>query len=99
LIDFHPFYRTIVKSRKSEQLFKIGQNHLAKGIENKLLLSLDNKQPALVPIPILSNYLASEIFTLLTWWLEENMPYKPEEMDEIFHQLIIPGFQAALSGN
>jgi AcrR family transcriptional regulator len=99
LIDFHPLYRAIVKSRKSDQLFKIGQNHLAKGIENKLTLLLVNEQPALVPIPILANYLANEIFTLLTWWLDQNMPYTPERMDEIFHQLITPGFRAAFGDN
>lgn len=96
VIDFHPLYRAIVKSRKSDQLFKIGQNHLAKGIETKLTILLANEQPALVPIPILANYLANEIFTLLTWWLEENMPYTPGQMDEIFHQLVTPGFRSSL---
>jgi AcrR family transcriptional regulator len=95
LIDFHPFYRVIVKSRKSERLFRIGQNHLAKAIERKLTLLPGNEQPAFVPIPIMANYLANEIFTLLLWWLEQNMPYTPERMDEIFHQLITPGFRAA----
>ena len=99
LIDFHPFYRALVKSRKSEQLFRSGQNHLAKGIENRLMLSLNNKQPALIPIPILSNYLANEIFTLLRWWLDQNMPYTPERMDEIFHQLIAPSFRDTLGHN
>jgi AcrR family transcriptional regulator len=96
LIDSHPFYRALVKSRKSDQLFKSGQNHLAKGIEKKLTLSLGNGQTVLVPIPILSNYLAHEIFDLLGWWLDQNMPYTPERMDEIFHQLVTPGFRVAL---
>lgn len=100
LIDFHPFYRAIVKSGKSDQLYKSGQNHLAKGIENKLTLLLGNESlPTPVPIPILSNYLANEIFSLLRWWLDQDMPYPPDRMDEIFHQLISPGFRVALSEN
>lgn len=95
LIDLHPFYRALVKSRKSEQLFKTGHHHLAIAIENKLSLSLANEQPPLVPTAILSNYLVNEIFSLLRWWLDQNMPYTPERMDEIFHQLIMPGFRAA----
>ena len=96
LADFHPLYRALVKSRKSEQLFKTGQHHLAKGIENKLTISLVNEQPTFVPIAILSNYLANEILSHLRWWLEQNMPHAPERMDMIFHQLVTPGFQAAL---
>lgn len=96
LIDFHPFYRAIVKSRKADQLFKIGQNYLAKGIETKLMLLLPNQQLSIVPAPILSNYLANEIFTHLRWWLDQNMPYTPERMDEIFHHLVMPGIRTAL---
>ena len=96
LIDFHPFYRALLKSRKSDRLLKTGTYYLAQGIENKLTLSHKNEQAATVPIPILSNYLANEIFTLLTWWLDQNMPYTPERMDEIFHQLVSPGVRAAL---
>lgn len=96
LIDFHPFYRALVKSRKSDRLLKTGIYYLAKGIENKLTLSHENERSALVPIPILSNYLANEMFTLLTWWLDQNMPCTPERMDEIFHQLVTPGVRVAL---
>jgi hypothetical protein len=49
-----------------------------------------------IPIPILSNYLASELFALLKWWLDAGMPYTPESMDEIFHRLINPSFKSAL---
>jgi AcrR family transcriptional regulator len=96
LIDFHPLYRSLVKSRKTDQLFKSGQYHLAKGIEKKLTLSLGKEQSALAPVPVLSNYLSHEMLNLLTWWLDQNMPYTPERMDEIFHQLITPGFRVAM---
>jgi hypothetical protein len=49
-----------------------------------------------IPIPVLSNYLAIELFALLKWWLDAGMPYTPESMDEIFHRLINPSFKSAL---
>jgi AcrR family transcriptional regulator len=97
LMDFHPFYRALVKSNKSDQLLKIGQTHLAKRIENKLIVWLGKEQTTSVPISILSNYLANETFALLKWWLDENMPYPPERMDEIFHHLVTPGFRLVVS--
>jgi len=97
LIDFHPFYRALVKSGKTDRLLRIGQAHLAKDIEIKLMLLPTDDQPAAIPVAILSNYLAAEIFALLKWWLDHDMPYTPEQMDKIFHQLIAPGFQTVPS--
>ena len=48
-----------------------------------------------VPFPILANFLAIELFALLKWWLDHEMPYTPERMDEIYHQLMNPAFQIA----
>jgi AcrR family transcriptional regulator len=45
-----------------------------------------------VPVPILANFLATELFALLKWWLDHEMPYTPERMDEIYHRLVNPAF-------
>jgi AcrR family transcriptional regulator len=45
-----------------------------------------------VPVPILANFLAIELFALLKWWLDHDMPYTPERMDEIYHHLVNPTF-------
>ena len=51
-----------------------------------------------VPVPILANFLAIELFALLKWWLDHEMPYTPERMDEIYHQLVNPAFQVPEKG-
>jgi AcrR family transcriptional regulator len=51
-----------------------------------------------VPISILANFLANELFALLKWWLDHEMPYTPERMDEIYHQLVNPAFQVPEKG-
>jgi len=33
---------------------------------------------------------------MLTWWLDNDMPYTPEQMDTLFQQLVRPGVQATL---
>jgi AcrR family transcriptional regulator len=48
-----------------------------------------------VPVPIMANFLATELFALLKWWLDHEMPYTPERMDEIYHRLVNPAFQIA----
>lgn len=99
LKDFHHFYRALVKSQKVERLFKVGLEYLNKLIDNKMTSLLSDKPAPAVPIPVLSNYLANEIFNLLKWWLDQNMPYPPEQMDEIFHKLVMPGFRSGLREN
>jgi hypothetical protein len=33
---------------------------------------------------------------LLTWWLDNNMPYSVERMNDIFRRLTQPGVEAVL---
>lgn len=96
LKDFHHFYRALVKSGKIEQIFSVGQKYLAEQIELKIISLLSIEDTLLIPIPILANYLSSEIVSNLKWWLDNNMPHSPEKMDEIFHQLVVVGFRIGL---
>ena len=94
LREAQPFYRALVRSRMTDSIFKSGTEHFGKRIEAALDARVKHK-PA-IPIAILSNYLATALFVLLTWWLEHGMPYSPERMNEIFHELVNPTFRTAL---
>jgi len=48
------------------------------------------------PLPLVADYLAGAILSMLTWWLDNNMPYSPEQMDALFQQLVRPGVEATL---
>jgi AcrR family transcriptional regulator len=96
LQEFQPFYKGLVRSRKADELFKSGVAYLSKEIEGALALRLRGKAAPQIPVGILANYLASELFNLLQWWLDHGMPYPPERMEEIYHELVTPTFCAAL---
>jgi len=97
LQEVQPFYRGLVRSRKIDAMFKRGIEYLTNHIETGLNQRLKpGARPVDVPIPILSNYLASEFFALLKWWLDAGMPYTPESMDKAFHRLINPTVKSAL---
>jgi AcrR family transcriptional regulator len=97
LQEAQTFYKGLVRSRMTDSIFKSGVAHLSGKIENALTDRLRVKPLAAIPIPILSHYLASELFNLLQWWLDQKMPYPPERMDEIFHDLVNPTFRFALN--
>ncbi len=94
LADAQTFYKSLVRSQKTDGLIKAGTEHLGQRIESALNQRFRNKTA--VPFPILANYLAGEMFALLMWWLDHGMPYPPQRMDEIFHDLVNPTVQAAL---
>jgi AcrR family transcriptional regulator len=97
LKDFHHLYRALVKSGKIDRLFGYGQKYLAERIEARIHDDFSIEIQTTIPIPILANYLASEIFSQLKWWLDNDMPYSPERMDEIFHRLLLPGVNSVIN--
>ncbi len=50
----------------------------------------------IVPPLVIATYLAGSLHTLMTWWLDNDMPYSPEQMNVMFRQLTIPGVEAVL---
>lgn len=44
-----------------------------------------------VPPELLSQHAAGSLFALVSWWIQNDMPYPPEYMAEITHQLACSG--------
>jgi AcrR family transcriptional regulator len=95
LQESQAFYQGLRRSGKVDAIFKSGVEYLSRNLEDSLNAKLKNRRVA-IPIPVLANYLASEFFALLKWWLDAGMPYPPEDMDKIFHSLINPTIASAL---
>jgi AcrR family transcriptional regulator len=98
LRDFHHLYRALVRSGKMDHIFVLGQSLLSEKIEPRLRVQIGSDGSSVVPSAVLANYLATEVFSNLKWWLDNNMPETPERMDEIFHQLVAPGFRNVFAG-
>jgi hypothetical protein len=86
----------MVAGRGSDVIMKSIQNHLSHHIQEQIELLLPDGQTASVPPLVMANYLAGTLLTLLVWWLDNNMPYSPERMDEMFQELAMPGVWTAL---
>jgi AcrR family transcriptional regulator len=51
-----------------------------------------------VPPEIIADYLAGAFLTLVHLWLDHGMQDTPEQMEAIFHLLVLPGIRAVLHG-
>ncbi len=60
---------------------------IAAGTAN--VLSENTEHPgATIPIEIAAHHLIASTLNLIEWWLEHDMPYPPERMGLIYHELI-----------
>jgi AcrR family transcriptional regulator len=46
-----------------------------------------------LPLDVFCNYFAGSLLGIITWWLEADMPYPPEEMAVMFQKLAYPGIR------
>ncbi|GHO92978.1 TetR family transcriptional regulator [Reticulibacter mediterranei] len=89
-------FRALMQSRAGEPLWEAMQTALCRTIEPALCTLWAEKRSSPIPLPVVSQYLAGAFLTLLKWWVAADMPYPPEQMENIFQQLALPGVWAML---
>jgi AcrR family transcriptional regulator len=93
-------HRDLFKAMIGEQGGKVIMEHTQKYLTNLLRdhiatqLTGRNKE---TQADLLSHYISSSYLSLLTWWLNHNLPYSAEEMDSLYQKLVIPGIRDMLA--
>ncbi|HEX9132212.1 MAG TPA: TetR/AcrR family transcriptional regulator [Ktedonobacteraceae bacterium] len=90
------FFQAMLRGQGGEVLWKAGITLLSRNIEHSLISSFAGKRSPTVPLAVVSQYLAGAFLNLLKWWLDAEMPYAPEQLDEMFQQLALPGVWATV---
>ena len=89
------FISALKDSQKLHDVFELGRGHFARGIEARLAafpatLSLNSSARA-----ARAHGLAGAFFSMLDWWLSHQSAATPQQMDELFHQLVWKGLAPA----
>ena len=88
-------YIAMSESGGGDLILDIARQHMQNHIEVHL-----NQFPSIgdeIPLPVITNFLAGSLLSMISWWLEQNLPYSPEEMDEMFNALAMPGIRFMMS--
>ncbi|MBI5928330.1 MAG: TetR/AcrR family transcriptional regulator [Chloroflexi bacterium] len=88
-------YKALVWGRGIEIVFKALEAHLNAHLEAEFKQKL-GERPSPIPLPVVTHYITGAFLTLLKWWLDNNMPVTPEDMDRYFRQLTIPSVEGLL---
>ena len=89
-------YKAMVGGPGWDLVIKTFHNHLDCGIQKRIKQYIKDEKALSVPLPVLTDSLTGALITLIKWWLDHDMPYPPERMDEIFQQLSMPGVYGVL---
>ena len=68
-------FRALMRSRAGEFLWEALQAALCRAIEPALSTLCAEKRSPPIPLPVVSQYLAGALLTLLKWWVEASMPH------------------------
>ena len=60
-----------------------------------LLETFEARPDARVPLEVAAHHFIRSFLNLIDWWLRHDMPYPPEQMGEIYRELILTPTEAA----
>lgn len=88
-------YQALFGSSRGAVVAQSLQVQLRAYAERRLTTGRPGLQPR-VPVPVVADFVASAFLNLVRWWLDKNPGHSPEQVDEIFRQLVYPGALAGL---
>ncbi len=89
-------FRAMIGEQGSKRIIEHTQAYLTRLIRTTLAARLGERQKD-VPLDLLAYFIASSYLSLLTWWLDHDLPYTPEQMDALYQQLVFPGLREIFS--
>ncbi|MFL6213115.1 MAG: TetR/AcrR family transcriptional regulator [Blastocatellia bacterium] len=91
-------YAALVEAGRISDFTELAQGHFARGIERRLMELPRAQGIASASRAPLAHALAGAMLSMLQWWLDHRMPTPPEQMDDIFHQMVWSGVSAEATG-
>ena len=79
-------YHVIANSRDANRIWRAMKAFIVANLADSLRSAFGDVTPH-IPLDALTEYIASAQLGLIGWWMEQRIPYTPQRMGEILHQL------------
>lgn len=89
--DFRAFHGALARARKIHLLFHAGAITTSRSIARRIAALSPPPAAAGSELDATAHAYAGALFALLRWWLGQERPPSPRQMDELFHRLVLPG--------
>jgi AcrR family transcriptional regulator len=91
--EMRQLHTALVAAGKMRDFVELGQGYFARAIERRLkqlsVSSTINSQRAM------SHAFAGALLSLMTWWLDHGASGSPEQMDDLYHQMVWSGMASS----
>jgi AcrR family transcriptional regulator len=84
-------YKALVGKQSGNMLMSYIHKYLVVLIRSHLKSQMPNKAKQQIPPEIMAQYFASSLIGLLVWWLDNDLPYTAENMNDMYRHLTKPG--------
>jgi AcrR family transcriptional regulator len=95
LQEQHALYRVLVRGQAIDLVLTTIKTRLREQVEQHWCQTLAKPIDDL-SVRVTAQSVVGTFVTLLQWWMENDMPLSPAQMDAYFHQLTLPGVQTVL---
>ena len=91
-----PILKVIAKDSAMDLAMKTLRGIIHRSVEESMQAHYQVEN-ASVPSSMILDYLTDTLMTLIKWWFNDGMRYTPEQMDDMFQQLVMPGVTSILN--
>jgi len=95
IAESREFYAALVASGKIHDVLELGRGHFARAIEQRLAHLPRGRGIAAAQRSAFAHALAGAMMSLLSWWVNRGRAFSPEQMDDVFHQMVWSGASAS----
>lgn len=92
----HRLYKALAGKQGGKIMLAHIYRYLTPLIREHLQEQSRGGKQGLVPPDVLAHFLVSSLMALLTWWLDNDLPYSAERMSDMLRQLTEPGVTALI---
>ena len=92
--EYQRVYKALIGEKGGHTMLTHIQKYLLALISKHLESQLPAKKKTQMPTEIIALYIVNSLTTLLTWWLDHDMPYPAEQINDMFRQLTQPGVES-----
>lgn len=92
----YKLYKALVGRRGNNALISHISSYISTLIQEHINSQFSKKKKGEVPPKILAHYLVGSFMVLLTWWLDHDMPYPPEQMNDMFEKMMRYGVKSII---
>jgi AcrR family transcriptional regulator len=94
----HRHLRAMLRGRAGDVLWEAAHAALSRTIAQNLTVVYPGGNSSSILNEDVARYVAGSFLQLLKWWIVAELPYPPEEMENMFNQLAMPGVRCVFEG-